>query len=842
MLGAAGVGKTTLASICVEQAVDRGMWVIRTPATQASRQLPFGAMASILPPDPEDGDLSVADQSQLLRRYLEAVVEAAGPRQLLLFIDDAHLLDDGSAILVHQLAVMRAATVLATVRLGEVVSDPVTALWRDGLAERIDLAPLGEASVEELLDKVLGAPMEEGSLRLLMSRCQGNPLFLRELVIGALEAGQLVGDGGIWRIRGEVHPTRNLVDLVTMRLGVLSDSQRDLLGFLALGEPLDHTSLDRLVEPSTVRALERSGLIASQLDGRRIQVRLAHPMYGDVVRIGMSPIREREIARALAEAIEADGGRCAENILRLAVLRLTGGGGSADLLLAGAVASKARHDHVLAERLARAAIEQGAGFEARLIAAWANAHSRTDESNLELAELADQAVSDADRARVALLRFDNAFNLQGEAHFALLYEAIGTISDQFWVDELQNRLAAIKCHIRGPRIALEVGATPFPNATDQRNMAEMFCLARMGRLAEAWAFLPSGCRSISGEDVSKVETGLLLTPAVLLTYEGRLAEAEEFLSRFYLDKADDPSPPLQVIAACALANLLIEQGRPMSALRRAHEAILVAREHGGAFFASWGYAPLARAFALTGQHHKAAEALAVLDALNLPPNLMIAADAPRARGWTAVAEGDLVLARIQFEAAADLGEEVGDLIGAAIALHDLSRIGCARQAAPRLTVLAGQMEGDFVRARAGYTAAVAESDSAELIKVGQRFDDMGAILYAAESFAEASVLLRRDGMARAATAAALKSAKLLARCEGASTPPVQSMTARVRLTPGEFQTASLAATGHSDKEIARTRTVSVRTIQTQLHRVYAKLGVSGRRDLADALQESSSPT
>jgi DNA-binding CsgD family transcriptional regulator len=299
---------------------------------------------------------------------------------------------------------------------------------------------------------------------------------------------------------------------------------------------------------------------------------------------------------------------------------------------------------------------------------------------------------------------------------------------------------------------------------------------------------------------------------------------------------------MQVIAATALANVLIEQGRPMSALRRAHEAILVAREHGGTFFASWGYAPLARAFALTGQHHKAAEALAALDVLNLPPNLMIAADVPRARGWTAVAEGDLVLARLQFEAAADLGEEVGDLIGAASALHDLARIGCARQAAPRLTVLAGQMDGDFVRSRAGYAVAVAESNSADLIKVGQRFDDMGAILYAAESFAEASVLLRRAGVERAAAAEEQRAAKLLARCEGASTPPVQSMAPRSRLTPGEFQTASRAAAGHSDKEIARTRTVSVRTIQTQLLRVYAKLGVSGRRDLAEALQDDKIPT
>jgi DNA-binding CsgD family transcriptional regulator len=817
------------------------MWVVRLAATPASRQLPFGAMASLLPPDPRDGDPSITGQSQLLRRYVRAVVEAAGHRRLLLFVDDAHLLDNGSAVLIHQLAVMRAVTVLATVRSGEIVPDPVTALWKDGLAERIDLAPLGKASVEELLFTAFGAPMEEASVRLLMGRCQGNPMFLRELVIGALDAGQLVGDGGIWRIRGEVHPTLRLVDLVAMRLGVLGDSERELLEFVALVEPVDHHSLDRLVEPATVRALERKGLITSQLDGDQVLVRLAHPMYGDIVRAGMSAIREQELARALAEAIEA-GKVSSENTLRLAVLRLTGGGGGADLLLAGAVASRARHDHVLAERLARAAIEQGAGFEARLVAAWAaHVHGRSEQSDWELADLANQAVSDADRSRVALLRFDNVLSQWGEARFALLTEAIDTITDQSWVDQLRTRIAFAKGFTRSPRMATETGTKRFANAPDQVNTAGIFGLVRMGHLGEARRYLISlsDSRAIPGVDVSPVEKGLLFTRAVLLTYEGRLAEAQKFLSRIYLHRVDDLPATMQAIAASTLANVHLEQGRPISALRRAHEAILVSREHGGAFFACWGYAPLAQALALTGQGRQAAESLGALDALGVPLNLLLATDVPRARGWTAVAEGDLPLARLQFEAAADLGEEVGDLIGAASAMHDLARIGYARQAAPRLAAFADQMDGDFVRARAGYAAAIAEGNSTELIEVGRRFEDMGALLYAAESFAEASVLLRRAGEARAATGEELKAARLLDHCEGASTPPVRSMAARTRLTPGEFATAVQAAAGHSDKEIARARTLSVRTIQSQLLRTYDKLGLSGRRELAGALEDGS---
>ena len=112
--------------------------------------------------------------------------------------------------------------------------------------------------------------------------------------------------------------------------------------------------------------------------------------------------------------IETTGARRREDTLRLASLRLTGGGGSASLLQAGAIAARARHDHSLAEQLARAALAEGAGFGARFVAAEAaQFQGRPAQAERELAALAADAASDAERARVALLRFDNAFFLQG---------------------------------------------------------------------------------------------------------------------------------------------------------------------------------------------------------------------------------------------------------------------------------------------------------------------------------------------------------------------------------------------------------------------------------------------
>jgi energy-coupling factor transporter ATP-binding protein EcfA2 len=71
--GPAGVGKTTLVVTCLQLAQAEGMSLVRTTGTRASRGLPFGAFASILPPDPGGDGLVREDHPELLRRYGRAV-------------------------------------------------------------------------------------------------------------------------------------------------------------------------------------------------------------------------------------------------------------------------------------------------------------------------------------------------------------------------------------------------------------------------------------------------------------------------------------------------------------------------------------------------------------------------------------------------------------------------------------------------------------------------------------------------------------------------------------------------------------------------------------------------
>jgi DNA-binding CsgD family transcriptional regulator len=679
-------------------------------------------------------------------------------------------------------------------------------------------------------------------VRQLVDRCQGNPLFLRELVTGALETGTLVDEGGIWRLRSGLRPTARLVELVALRLGDLSGPERAVLEFLALGEPLEQAELAQLADPASVDALEHRGLIISRVEGRRVQVWLGHPIYGDVVRVGISALRERDIARCLAEVLESTGGPRRDDTLLLASLRLVGGGGSADLFSAGAMAARARHDHALTERLARAAIDEGAGFEARFVAAEAaHLQGRPDQAEDELAALAVEATSDADQARVALLRFDNAYFLRGRVDVRLIDNVADAIDDPSWRDQLLSRRFWIMSMTSGPRATVEsASALLQPSDSDPLTAAHLsvaFNLVRFGRLDEALALVtpPPGSGPIPAHAESWDQWALFVARVAALIHAGRLGEAEELLTASYDRVVDQPAAEARAYVAGWSAMLYLEQGRVQDAFRRASEAYTLFRQLGRPSATRWPYIVGAQALAQAGQAGRADETLAAYDALGLPTALLNEADLLQARAWAAAAAGDLPAARDQLDAAADLGEEVGDLIGATTALHGLARLGSAGQVAARLAALADEVDGALVAARAAYTNAVAARDSEALDKVSDDFEDMGALLYAAEASAEAAVMLRRAGKVRRAAAAEQKSARLLDRCEGAVTPPVGGITARVQLTPGELDAARQAAGGKANRQIATDMHLSVRTVESNLQRVYEKLGVSGRHALADAL-------
>lgn len=171
-------------------------------------------------------------------------------------VDDAHLLDELSAMLVHQVALRRAATVVLTLRTGETAPDAVTALWKDGHLTRLELQPLSETETATLVEAALGGPLDSAAARRLWTITRGNALYLRQLVDGELESSRLHQVAGVWRWSGELELSPGLAELVQARIGQLPDDQRDVVEVLAFGEPLGMPLLTELTDAAAVEAAE----------------------------------------------------------------------------------------------------------------------------------------------------------------------------------------------------------------------------------------------------------------------------------------------------------------------------------------------------------------------------------------------------------------------------------------------------------------------------------------------------------------------------------------------------------------------------------------------------------
>src|SRR5207302_9617698 len=128
-----------------------------------------------------------------------------------------------------------------------------------------------------------------------------------------------------------------------------------------------------------LEAAERQGLVEVNKDGRRLAVRLAHPLYSESVRARCPVLRARDIHCQLAAAVESTGARRRDDLLRMATARLEAGeNGSPDLLVAAARRALASSDLALAERLARAAADGGGGIPAAHVLALALLVQRKD--------------------------------------------------------------------------------------------------------------------------------------------------------------------------------------------------------------------------------------------------------------------------------------------------------------------------------------------------------------------------------------------------------------------------------------------------------------------------------
>ena len=770
--GPAGVGKTRLAAEAAELAGAQGCAVEWVRASGSARSIPLGAFAALLPATGR----AVPEGVELLAHARHALAERAAGRRLVLCVDDGQLLDDASAALVHQLVAAGEAFAVVSVRRDEPGPDALRALWKDELCVLLELAELSRVEVESLLAVALGGPLDGLSANALWELTRGNALFLRELVRHGVDRGQLAQDGGLWRWRGEVGVGTRLGELLDLRIEDAGASGRRVLELVAVGAPLEVGLLEP-GEAAALEALERGELAQRRMDGRRRFVDVAHPLHGEAVRAQLVSTRVEAIHTRLADAVEAHGARRGGDLLRIAVWRLEAGAtGDAGLFARAADQALAAADVVLAERLARTAVQAGGDFGARLTLARALAGGgRASEAQRLLADLAAQAGDDRERVAVATASARNLFWALDRAQEAdaVLLDAELHLGD----DALRHELAAQRVRLTSaqgrPQAALEAAQPLLDDSTVHERarttvaLGAVEALFTIGRTDEAVALaeatLPVARRH--RDELPHAVPVLLGMRAMALRVAGRLVEATTLSENAYALLLAARSAPGTAVEANSLGLIWLARGRVRTALRFSRESAALLRDGDGVGMLAWALACVAQAAAQAGEPDAARDALAEMERTPLGHKGFVI-ELGLARAWSAAGSGELSLARGFAREAGALAQSRGEDAYAVRALHDLCRLGDPATAAPELARLAAKVDGPFAAIAAAYATALIGRDGAELLDVAERFAAADALLVAAEAADAAAAAHRDAGRLSSARVSAARAALWLTKCEG----------------------------------------------------------------------------
>jgi DNA-binding CsgD family transcriptional regulator len=299
--GEPGVGKTALLDWAVESAA--GLRVVRVAGVESEMELAFAALQQLCAPmldqlgslpEPQRAALGVAfglntgaapDRFLVGLAVLGLLSGAAERQPLLCLVDDAQWLDRASALVLafvaRRLLAEPVAVVVAAREPGEEFR---------GLPELL-VEGLGDSAARELLASVITGPLDERVRDRIVAETRGNPLALLELPRGVDGVPAVDGMDGV--------PGR-IEESFRRRLEVLPAATRRLM-LVAAAEPTG--------EPALVwKAAEQLGIgaeaVAPAADaglltiGERVMFR--HPLVRSAVYLAASPAERRAAHQALA--------------------------------------------------------------------------------------------------------------------------------------------------------------------------------------------------------------------------------------------------------------------------------------------------------------------------------------------------------------------------------------------------------------------------------------------------------------------------------------------------------------------------------------------------------------
>src|SRR4051794_23714478 len=213
--GAPGLGKSHLATVLLEMAAEAGAPTLRVYGGVAVGDIPLGALAADLPAGLADDNMAPA---VALKRLL-----AEQSRATVVLIDDGDLLDDPSTGAIVQAAEAGMAKLLVTQRPGTLLPDGLARMVRSGALHRIQVEPLDLTATIALAEQYAGGALDPESAKVIANLTDGNPLFVRELMLAARDSNALVSSADGLRVDPIPASASRLRDLMAHRVAELSE-------------------------------------------------------------------------------------------------------------------------------------------------------------------------------------------------------------------------------------------------------------------------------------------------------------------------------------------------------------------------------------------------------------------------------------------------------------------------------------------------------------------------------------------------------------------------------------------------------------------------------------------
>ncbi|WP_237571520.1 helix-turn-helix transcriptional regulator [Mycolicibacterium lacusdiani] len=837
--GAAGVGKSTIARAALSVAASQGCEVRWAVGTSSARSVPLGAFSAW-------AESGVTDSVQLLGGVIASLTTAAAGTTVVVGVDDVHLLDDLSIFVVQQIVHRGLAKLVLTVRDSEPAPPAVQEIWKGGRFDRLEVQPLSLEATTALLSATLAGAVDPDTAQRLWQLTLGNTLYLRNIVEQELADGRIARHLGLWRWTGDPIMPPGLVELIESRIGALPMPVGEVIDAVAVGEPIELAALQRITDPAAVEEADSRGLITVEPAVGGAQVRVAHPLYGEVRRRRAPATRLRRlrglVAAELAASRDHDDMRV---VVRRATLSLDSDlAPEPDLLVRAANGAVWLADLPLAARIAEAAIRAGAGLDSRFIRAHALSWvGRGEEAEAILAEIDTGQLTVDDRARLAFLRASNMLWALGDPSRAkaIIDDAspVTTARARSYVDAF---LTVYWFAVDQPDLAMQASQGLALDELPEVVGAEMASALAVisgdaGRSTEALAIAEAGYTAATRSlDAPHMRFNIADAHVSALLLAGRIGEALKAAERTRQQAADLPGAA-HLLGPAVAGRAALGAGDTETASVSLEQTALALSAAGYAI--GWGFryrVSSVTALAIRGSSAEAAAGLSVIDTVRRPFRSL---DYERslARAWVVACQGAVSEAIVVLLSAAERAAGKGRFAAEVMCLQTATQFG-DRSCAPRLCELEAVVEGPRVGLAARFAVAMRDGDADQLVLVSEDYEAMGDLVAAVDAAAQAALVHRSKGRRGSALSCSAR-ASAIAEDWAISTPAFRHAAEPLPLTDRELEVVNLIRHGLHNNEIAARLMLSPRTVESYVYRAMAKTGTRSREELAALLPRQS---